>query len=359
MRKYFLFLLAITLAVLPGCAKNAQTHEVKNAEAAFQRGSAGAVGICLPNDDAYWADSAVYLEDALEELGYGVNLLYAQDDASLQSRQVLELAEKGVDCLVIGAVDSVTLVDAEQTVWDQGIPIVAFDQLLMDTDTVSAAVTFDYTGIGVAIGQYIAEAKDLENAPEGQSYTIEFFSGTLEDNNAYLLHQGILSVLQPYLDSGVLVCATGRTAFEDCYVKLYDPQTAQTQCSAYLTASYPDTLPDILCCASDDLAAGCIKALTAHAPEGAAWPLITGQNGTYVGLNAVEDCLQAMTVWKDTRMLATQCAAMVQALVNDSELPINDTASAKNHVITVPAYVCDSAVVDKNNLSQYRTSGKH
>lgn len=294
----------------------------------------------------------------MEELGYGVNLLYAQDDAALQSQQVLELTEQGVDCLVIGAVDSVTLVDAEQTAWDQDIPILAYDRLLMDTDTVSAAVTFDYTGIGVAIGQYIADAKDLENAPEGQSYTIEFFSGTLEDNNAYLLHQGILSVLQPYLDSGVLVCVTGRTAFEDCYVKRYDPQTARDQCRVSLTASYPDTLPDILCCASDDLATGCMEALTAHAPEGAAWPLITGQDGTYVGLNAVENRLQAMTVWKDTRMLATQCAAMVHALVTGSELPINDTASVKNHVITVPAYVCDSAVVDKSNLSQYQTSGK-
>ena len=61
---------------------------------------------------------------------------------------------KGVDCLVIAAIDSGVLVNAEAQAKEAGIPIIAYDRLLMDTDAVSYYATFDNKGVGTVIGNY-------------------------------------------------------------------------------------------------------------------------------------------------------------------------------------------------------------
>ena len=45
----------------------------------------------------------------------------------------------------------------------------------------------------------------------GESFTIEFFMGSPDDNDAVMLYNGVMEVLQPYLDAGTLVCKSGRT----------------------------------------------------------------------------------------------------------------------------------------------------
>ena len=36
-----------------------------------------------------------------------------------------------------------------------------------------------------------------------------------DDNIAVLLYNGVMKVLQPYLDNGTLVCKSGRTSFDE------------------------------------------------------------------------------------------------------------------------------------------------
>ena len=91
-------------------------------------------------------------------------------------------------------------------------------------------------GLITKIAEYIVKAKNLETAKqENRSYSIEFFMGSPDDNNALFLYNGIMEVLQPYLDNGVLVCKTGRTSFQDTCILRWSQETAQQWAENYLS----------------------------------------------------------------------------------------------------------------------------
>ena len=94
-------------------------------------------------------------------------------------------------------------------------PVIAYDRLLMDTDAVSYYATFDNKAVGTLMAQYVEENMNLATAEaEGRTYTVELFMGSPDDNNAYFVYDGIMEVIQPYLDNGVLVCKSGQIDFE-------------------------------------------------------------------------------------------------------------------------------------------------
>ena len=205
------------------------------------------VAVAMPTQSSErWINDGNNMKEKLEALGYEVDLQYAEDDVQAQVSQIENMIAAGADCLVIAAVDSSALVNVEQQAKDAGIPIIAYDRLLMDTDAVSYYATFDNKGVGTAIGKYIEDAKDLKNAKaDGKSYTIEFFMGSPDDNNAVMLYDGLMEVLQPYLDDEVLVCKSGRTSFDDTCILRWSQETAQQNCENYLTGFYAEKVLDI------------------------------------------------------------------------------------------------------------------
>ena len=62
--------------------------------------------------------------------------------------------------------------------------------------------------------------------------------------------------------------------------------------------------------------------------------------------------LQTMSVFKDTRLLADQVVKMVTAIVNKTEVPVNDTKTYDNGTGIIPSYLCTPIVVTKDNLKE-------
>ena len=299
------------------------------------------VGICLPSqDDSYWSACAGYLQTGLEKLGLQTRLQYADEDVQRQVEQVETMIGDRISCLVIAAVDSVALAEPLGRAKAAGIPVVALDRPMMDTDGVSFCVSFDYQAIGVAMGQYIEESMALETAQQEQrTHTVEFFMGSADDHNAFLLHGGVLSVLGPYLDSGVLICPSGRVSFEDSSILRWDGEAAGDALRRYLELYYttPEgmTVPQICCAASDELALGCQQALEGTTQS---WPLITGQGYGAQALECIEAGTQAMTAVKDVQVLCHSTLQAVQFLL-EGKTPAADTHQ-NNHVMDVPTKLC-------------------
>ena len=110
------------------------------------------VGILMPTQSSErWINDGANMKKQLEEKGYKVELQYAEDDTAMQVSQLENYVGKGVDCLVIAAIDSGVLVNAEAQAKEAGIPIIAYDRLLMDTDAVSYYATFDNKGVGLSL----------------------------------------------------------------------------------------------------------------------------------------------------------------------------------------------------------------
>ncbi len=347
-----------TMAVGCGGGNSAQTDApaadagTEAPAAADQEG--GKIGVAMPTQSSErWIKDGGNMKEKLEALGYEVDLQYAEDDVQMQVSQIENMIASGSQCLVIAAVDAGALTTVEAQAKEAGIPIIAYDRLLMDTDAVSYYASFDNEGVGTAIGEYVKTAKDLDAAREaGESYTIEFFMGSPDDNNAVLLHKGVKGVLQEYLDDGTLVCKTGRTSFEDTCILRWSQETAQQWCENYLTGFYADEDLDIACTAFDGFAYGVKAALQGAGYTADNWPLITGQDAELMACKNILDGTQTASIFKNTSLLADKCVTMVEAVMKGAEPEINDTTTYDNNVVVVPSYLCTPISVDKDNLQE-------
>lgn len=327
-----------------------------DAAPAATSGGGKKVGVAMPTQSSErWINDGGNMKQKLEALGYEVDLQYAEDDVQMQVSQIENMIASGVDCLVIASIDSSTLVNVEAQAKEAGIPIIAYDRLLMDTDAVSYYATFDNKGVGTAIGKYIEEKKDLANTSE--TFTIEFFMGSPDDNNAHMLYAGLMEVLQPYLDNGTLVCKSGRTSFDDTCILRWSQETAQQNCENYLTGFYADEDLDICATAFDGFAYGCKAALEGAGYTDANWPMITGQDAELMATKNIISGKQTMSIYKDTRLLADKCVTMVQAVLEGAEPEINDTEQYDNGKIVVPSYLCTPVAVDQSNYKEIIVDG--
>ena len=332
-------------------ADDAAEEEAPAAEANGKK-----VGVAMPTQSSErWINDGANMKEQLEALGYEVDLQYAEDDVQMQVSQIENMIASGVNCLVIASIDSSALVNVEAQAKEAGIPIIAYDRLLMDTDAVSYYATFDNKGVGTAIGKYIEEKKDLANTSE--TYTIEFFMGSPDDNNAHMLYAGLMEVLQPYLDNGTLVCKSGRTSFDDTCILRWSQETAQQNCENYLTGFYADEDLDICATAFDGFAYGCKAALEGAGYTEANWPMITGQDAELMATKNIISGKQTMSIYKDTRLLASKCVTMVQAVLEGAEPEINDTEQYDNGKIVVPSYLCTPVAVDQDNYKEIIVDG--
>ena len=369
MKKLFALLLALAMVLslaacgekpgsTPGESTNPGTETTTGGET-DKPGEGKTVAIAMPTQSSErWIKDGDNMKAQLEALGYEVLLQYAEDDPQQQVSQIENFVAQMVDCIVIAAVDSGALTTVEAQAKTAGIPIIAYDRLLMDTDAVSYYASFDNKGVGTAIAEYIVDAKDLEAArAAGESYTIEFFMGSPDDNNAVLLYQGIMEVLQPYLDDGTLVCKTGRTSFEETCILRWSQETAQQWCENYLSGFYADEDLDIACSAFDGFSYGIRSALEGAGYTEANWPLITGQDAELMAVKNIISGKQTMSIYKDTRLLAEKCVTMVNAVVTGSEPEINDTETYDNGVFVVPSYLCTPQAVDVNNYEELLVDG--
>ncbi len=317
------------------------------------------VGVAMPTKTSErWINDGMNMKAKLETLGYEVDLQYADDDIDLQVSQIESMIRNEVNCLVIASIDSTKLKEVLSQAREAGIAVIAYDRLLMDTDAVSYYATFDNKAVGTLIGTYIADKMELEQASEaGKSYTIEFFMGSPDDNNAVFLYNGVMEVLKPYLKNGTLVCRSGKTSFDETCILRWSEDTAEEICTGLIGEYYPEGDLDIACSAFDGFAYGILKAWNKkHFPEGMR-PLITGQDAEKQAIKNIAEHKMDMTIYKDTRILAQKCVTMVQALLENGEPEINDTTQYNNNVLTVPSYLCDPVVIDGDNFEEILIGG--
>ena len=360
MKKFIAMMLALVMALsLVACGGAAAPAETEAPKADAPAAEAPAVeapaeiegkvvGVAMPTQSSErWINDGGNMKKQLEALGYEVVLQYAEDDVQMQVSQIENMIAQGVDCLVIASIDSVALTGVEAQAKEAGIPIIAYDRLLMQTDAVTYYASFDNEGVGRAIAEYVEAKLDLANTTE--TYTIEFFMGSPDDNNAVLLYNGIMKVIQKYLDSGVLVCKSGRTSFEDTCILRWSQETAQKNCEDYLAGFYADEDLDICMTAFDGFAYGCRSALEGAGYTAENWPIITGQDAELMATKNIIAGYQTMSIAKDTRTLAEKCVTMVNAVLTGSEPEINDTTTYDNGVFVVPSYLCTPVAVDVDN----------
>ena len=283
------------------------------------------------------------MEEMFKAAGFEVDLQYAGDnDVPTQINQIENMIAGGCDVLVIAAIDGDSLTEVLAGAEEKGIPVIAYDRLIMNTTAVSYYVTFGNEKVGTVQGQFIADELDLANAPG--PYNIEFFTGDPSDSHIHFFYRGAIEVLQPFLDKGTLVCPSGQTDSLTTATVAWKTENAQARMENLISSqgySPTGTKLDAVMCSNDSLAQGVTNALVNAGFTAENFPIITGQDCDIVSVKNMLAGLQSMSVFKDTRTLAAQVVTMVTQLLNGETVDVNDTTTYDNGTGIIPTYLCE------------------
>lgn len=338
--KIAIFLVFILLLSLGGCSKSPNQNTTKQ------------VGIFLSSvTTERWIIDGTEMKKILEENGFTVELYFAEKNPEIQKMQILEMIKTGVDVMVITAVDAQDLASTLDIASADGIKIIAYDRLLINTDAVSYFASFDNYLVGVMQGNSLIEGMRAQsNGP----YNIEIFAGSPDDSNSRYFYDGAMSVMQPLIDSGEIIIPSGAVLFDDVVTDNWSSEVADKRFRNILDSFYSsDQKLNGILSPNDTLAARFILTLKefGYVPT-VYFPIITGQDAALSNVKSIINSEQYSTIFKDTRVLAQLASSMVIAVLNDEDPEINDAHSFNNGVKVVPAYLCEPVVVTKENYRE-------
>lgn len=359
--------LALTAGMLSGCSSStgsapenketqttsaatteaAKAAETKAEETKATTGTGTLVGVAMPTKDLQrWNQDGSNMKKELEDAGYKVDLQYASNDVQTQVSQVENMISNGCQILVIASIDGSSLGEPLSQAKAMGIPVISYDRLIMNSDAVTYYATFDNYKVGQKQGEYLVEALDLEKATEPKN--IELFTGDPADNNCNFFFGGAMDVLKKYIDSGKLIVKSGQTAFEQVATANWDSEKSQNRMDTIIAGNYSDgTVLDAVLCSNDSTALGVENALASSYTG--KYPVITGQDCDIANVKNMLQGKQAMSIFKDTRTLASQVVKMVDSVMQGGEAEINDTKSYDNGTGIIPTFLCDPVVVTVDN----------
>lgn len=311
----------------------------------------GTVGIAMPTkSSARWISDGDSMVKQFTEAGYKTDLQYAEDDIPNQLAQIENMITKGVDVLVIAAIDGTTLSNALENAAAAGVKVIAYDRLIRDSADVDYYATFDNFKVGVQQASSLVAGLE-ERFADNKPWNVELFGGSPDDNNAFFFYNGAMSVLQPLIDSGDIVIPSGQMGMDKVGTLRWDGAVAQSRMDNLLSAHYGDQDLHGALSPYDGLSIGILSSLKGlgYGSGGIAMPIVTGQDAEVPSVKSMLAGEQYSTVFKDTRTLAGVTVGMVEALLNDGTPEINDTETYDNGIKVVPSYLLEPVSVDSSN----------
>ncbi len=303
------------------------------------------VGILLPEtaSSARWeSKDHPLLVQAVQAAIRGVHIDYAnaQGNSNLQLQQAEADLANGDCILIVGAHDSVAAAAIVAKARAQNVPVIAYDRMIESKD-LNYYVSFDNIKVGQLQGQYIAEHY-LAHATKSRSVNLMMINGSQTDNNALLFSEGVHSVLDPLFGSGAL-----NNVYET-FTPNWDNNVAQSE--AETTLANQNNHIQIAYVANDGMAGGVINALKVANLAGKV--LVTGQDATAAGINAILLGDQSMTVYKPIAQEARSTGELVRAIYEGTDtalLTLGATTASYNGGL-IPSILDQPVMVDRTNI---------
>ncbi|MFF7146083.1 MULTISPECIES: multiple monosaccharide ABC transporter substrate-binding protein [Streptomyces] len=339
---------------LSACGQNSEGGSKEKAG-----GTKGAtIGIAMPTKSSErWISDGDNVVRGLKAKGYRTKLVFGEDNPDTQVSQIENLITQGVKGLIVAAIDNKSLNNVLQEAADAGIPVIAYDRLILGTEHVDYYASFDNEKVGRLQADYIVDKLGLKDGKG--PFNIELFAGSNDDNNTKYFFNGAMSVLKPYLDSGKLKVRSGQTQLTKVTTLRWDGATAQRRMDDILTSSYKSGRVDAVLSPYDGISIGVLSALKSdgYGSGNKPLPVLTGQDAELASVKSIIAGEQTQTVYKDTRKLAEVASAMVDDALKDKKPQVNDTKTYDNGSKVVPAYLLQPVSVDKSNYEEVLVKG--
>src|SRR2546421_8709619 len=181
-----MFLLCAATILFSACVKGPESGN--NGRGAK---SGGPVRIGFSMDtlkEERWQRDKALAEQRCKEVGAESEIQAANGDDAVQTKQCDNLLTKGVDVLIVAPHNGQIAASIVEAAHKQAVPVISYDHLIRTSD-LELYVAHQVVKIGQMQAQYA-----LTNAPKGNYVLI---GGSQTDNNALLLMEGQMNVLQP------------------------------------------------------------------------------------------------------------------------------------------------------------------
>ena len=283
-----------------------------------------------------WTRDRDYFTQAAEKLGAKVFVQSADASEQRQIAQIENLISRGVDVLVIVPYNATVLDNAVREAKKARIKVVSYDRLILNSD-VDAYISFDNQKVGELQAEAIKAIK-----PKGNYYLL---GGAPTDNNAKMLREGQLKVLQPLIDKGDIK-VVGKQ-----WVKDWSASEAMSIVENALTAN--NNKIDAIVASNDATAGGAIQALTSQKLQGKV--PVSGQDADLAAVKRVIAGTQAMTVYKPLKLIATEAAKLSVQLVRNEKPGFN--SQYNNGAKQVPTLLLKPIPLTKANVQVLADDG--
>ena len=337
MKKILAILLVVSLLLI-SCAALAET---------------GRIGIAMPTKSSErWIHDGDNLKASLEELGYKVDLQYAEDNIDAQVSQVENMLLKGVDALIIASVDGSSLSKVLKEAKEQGVVVVAYDRLLTNPTDVDYYATFDSIAIGEQQATSLLTGLGVLDGATGP-FNIEIFAGSLDDSCTPLYYEGSMNILTPYIESGVIVIPSGQTEMAQCATEGWDGLKAQARMDNLISANYTDgTVCDGVLSPYDGLSIGILSAFKSagYGTDDLPLPKVTGQDCEVTSIKSMIAGEQYSSIYNNTGSLAQVAVKLTTQALSGEEVEVNSTYN--NGVFDVPSMAIDATIITIDNYEE-------
>lgn len=279
------------------------------------------IGIAMPETHVErWVKDGNQLKTEAEKRGYKAELQFANADQAIQNQQIQSFLTQGAKVLVVGSInDGVASVIAEAG--RDKVAVIAYDRIIPNSDQYDYYITFNNFKVGVLQGQGIEAGLDLKNATTTAPKNITLFAGSPTDGNAFFFYDGAMSVLNPYIEKGVLkvVGPYPKTSkdtanFTRIATEGWQAPVAKTRMENLLSNDARNVVLDAVLAPNDTLARAIIEACKADAKYRTKLPVVSGQDAEIDSLVSIRNGEQYMTVFKDTNKLAEAAIILADAI---------------------------------------------
>src|SRR2546426_10726293 len=277
-----------------------------------------------------WQRDKDLVEKRAKELGIKVSVQVANGDDNLQIKQAENLLTQGVDVLIVAPHNGEIAASIVEAAHRQGVPVISYDRLIKNSD-VDLYVSHHVVKVGQMQAQYA-----LDHVAKGNYVLI---GGSQTDNNALLLMDGQMSVLQPAIDRGDIKIVAKQFARE------WLASEALRITEDALTKNNNDI--QAIVASNDGTAGGAISALP---PQLIGNVLVTGQDASLDAVQRIVEGKQTMTIYKPIQPLAFSAVDSAIKLARGEKLDAKDKIN--NGKNDVPSILQEPIVLDKNNVMQ-------
>ena len=275
-----------------------------------------------------------YLAKAFKAAGVSYSISNAQGDQQKQRSQADQCLGNGAKVVILVSLDAGSSIAIETAAKSQGAKVIEYDRQVKG-GSAAIYISFDGRAVGVLQGKGVVAGLKAKGKYSKKPVVAEL-NGGQTDNNSYLFKGGYDSILKPLYKNGTFKKGP------DQFVPDWDNQKAGTIFEQMLTKT--NNKIDAVAAANDGLANAVVVALKSHKLK----PIpLSGQDATEQGVQNIISGWQTMTVWKDTRVLATVSANAAVALSKGQKPKTTGTVDNKGK--RLPAYIIKPVAITKAN----------